>query len=233
MSYFFQLHLRTTQDVDAARAFYRHVLGETIMQVVPLHEQAVARGARPHWLGSLHVEDVDQTAAAFAARGATVLGPKWTAPDGSTGLTLRDPGGAVLGLGTPAGAALRTVTPEVLWFELNTDDVQLAKRTYGELLGFSFGEAQPLGELGTLHPFAFHAGGPTVGSMRDVASHPGVHAHWLFHFGVHSLSAALEAVEAGGGDAQPIVSSPTGDQLAMCHDPQGAAFVIRQAAGSR
>lgn len=230
MSHFFQLHLRTTQDVAAARRFYVAVLGETVMQIVPLHEQAVARGARPHWLGSIHVADIERTAAAFCARGGSMLGPKWTAPDGTQGVTLRDPGGVVLGLGTPAGVARRTVTPELLWYELNTPDVQQAKRTYEELLGFAFGEPYTLPGLGTLHPFAFHAGGPLVGSMRDLSAHPGVHAHWLFHFAVPQFEAAQTAVRAGGGEVFPAVSLPSGDRLAMCHDPQGAAFVIRQAA---
>jgi hypothetical protein len=44
-----------TSDVVAAWAFYASVFGDVVIDVVPLHEQAVARGARPHWIGYLDV----------------------------------------------------------------------------------------------------------------------------------------------------------------------------------
>ncbi len=88
---FFQYWLRT-RDADTARAFYRAVLGDEPPQTYPLHEQAVARGAVPHWLAFLHVPDVDQAAAAFAERGATPLAPKWTNPAGLEAAVIRDPG---------------------------------------------------------------------------------------------------------------------------------------------
>lgn len=78
-SRFFHLTLRTS-DVESARSFYTAVLGERDLDVVQLHEQAVARGARPHWLGFLDVEDVDAAAAAFVEKGATPLAPGATSP---------------------------------------------------------------------------------------------------------------------------------------------------------
>jgi catechol 2,3-dioxygenase-like lactoylglutathione lyase family enzyme len=47
---FFYYALRTS-DVARARAFYTAVLGNDDAEIFELHEQAVARGARPHWLG--------------------------------------------------------------------------------------------------------------------------------------------------------------------------------------
>lgn len=68
---FFQVALRTT-DVDAARQFHGSVSGDDsgAVNIVKLHEQAAARGAPPHWLWFLEVEDVVPAAAAFVARGA-------------------------------------------------------------------------------------------------------------------------------------------------------------------
>src|SRR4051812_15951419 len=103
MARFFQYTLRTN-DVAAAQAFYDKVLGPNELEIVQLHEVAVARGARPHWLGFLDVAEVDAAVAAFSARGATSLGPKWLNPKGLEAAVLRDPGGAVVALGKPAHA---------------------------------------------------------------------------------------------------------------------------------
>src|SRR5438552_665659 len=113
---FFQIVLRTL-DVEAARAFYATVLGETPRQIVQLHEQAVARGARPHWLGFLDVGDVDDKAATFAARGATARGPKWKNPEGLEAAVMFNPGGAIVALAKPAVAA---PDPDVAWYLLHT-----------------------------------------------------------------------------------------------------------------
>ncbi|MEO6602476.1 MAG: hypothetical protein ABIQ16_21520, partial [Polyangiaceae bacterium] len=178
---FFQYMLRTN-DVAAASAFYAAVLGRTDAEVVQLHEGAVARGARPHWLGFVEVTDVDAAAAAFAARGATPLGPKWLNPEGLEGAVMRDPGGALVALGKP-GPAPRTVSrPEVVWHALNTRDVERAKVNYAELFGWDFMEAVDLGEHGVLHPFAWQPGEAAAGSLSDIAQRAAVHAHWLFHF---------------------------------------------------
>ena len=59
MSSFFHFTLRTS-DVPAARAFYAAVLGRDHAEIFQLHEQAVARGAKPHWLGYLAVPEVDR-----------------------------------------------------------------------------------------------------------------------------------------------------------------------------
>src|SRR4051812_15411913 len=113
MGQFFHYVLRTT-DVAAARDFYSAVLGNTDAEIVQLHEQAIARGARPHWLGFIDVPDVDLAAAAFAARGAAPLGPKWLNPRGLEAAVMRDPGGAVVALGKPA-AGSEFPNPGVTW----------------------------------------------------------------------------------------------------------------------
>jgi len=108
---FVRFVFRTT-DVSAGRAFYASVLGDAVTDTtfVPLHEQALARGARPHWLGLLGVADVDAAARAVEARGGTRLGP--TAPyfEGGELAVVRDPGGAIVGFGTPPATPLGTRT---------------------------------------------------------------------------------------------------------------------------
>src|SRR5262245_17604121 len=65
----FVRYVLRTLDVEAARAFYRDVVGldfsappdKSGLEVFPLHEQARARGAPPHWLGQLAAADVERT----------------------------------------------------------------------------------------------------------------------------------------------------------------------------
>jgi predicted enzyme related to lactoylglutathione lyase len=235
MHRFFQAYLRTT-DAPAARAFYAAVLGEDApVTVFPLHEQALARGARPHWLGFLEVDDVERAIAAFTARGATQLGPKWVNAAGLEAATVRDPGGAILALAKPPVSTRDSRTtasagPRILWYLLHTADVERAKTNYRELFGWEFKEPLVLNPHGTFHPFAWEAGGPAVGSMTDVADRAGVHPHWLFHFRVADLDRAAAAVRAGGGLVLEPVTLPSGDRLAVCDDAQGAAFTLRQRA---
>src|SRR5208283_3506322 len=131
MTTFFRFELRTT-NADGAREFYARVLGHDRAIIWPLHEQALARGARPHWLGSLDVEDIEQTAAAFVERGATRLGPTVPRRDGGQMAVLRDPGGAVVALATPAAENAQVFT-EVGWHVLNTKDAPRATMDYRDL----------------------------------------------------------------------------------------------------
>jgi predicted enzyme related to lactoylglutathione lyase len=227
MTRFVQFHLRTT-DVDAARSFYAAVLGNDDAIIFRLHEQAIARGAPPHWLGYLDVGDVDASVAAFVARGAVPLGPKWVNAEGLEAAVMRDPGGAVVALAKPPPASVdRKGGPaEVAWHLLHTTDVDRAKANYNELFGWELGEPMDLGTHGVFHPFAWQPGDPTVGAMSDIATHPGVHSHWLFHFRVGSLDAAIDAARAGGGIVMGPFVMPSGERIAVCDDPQGAAFAL-------
>ena len=224
MTPFSRITLRTS-DVEAARGFYESVLGPRVLDIVLLHEQAVARGARPHWLGFLDVGDVDRAAAAFASRGAIALGPKWVNPQGLEAAVMRDPGGAIVALArSPVVAQDAKSAAGVVWYVLNTADVERAKADYGELFGWHFKAPVDLGSLGVFHPFSWEPDGPPVGSMSDLR--PGVHPHWLFHLRVAALDPALDAVKARGGVVVGPVTLPTGERLAICDDPQGAAFAL-------
>lgn len=224
MMKFFQTVLRTT-DVASARAFYASVLGVQTLHVVPLHEEAVARGARPHWLGFIDVGDVDRIAGAFLARGATALGPKWIDAEGLEAAVVRDPGGAIIALARPQ-SSVPPATPDVAWYGLHTADVDRARADYGELLGWVIGAPEDHGSLGVLHPFAYESEQPAVGAMSDIRQRAGVHAHWLFSLRVGSLDAAIDAVRAGGGLVLGPMTLPSGGRVAVCDDPQGAAFAL-------
>lgn len=226
MGSFFQYCLRTT-DEAAARAFYAAVLGRDDAVVARLPDQALARGARPHWLGFIGVSDFDEAIAGFCGRGATPLGPRGVGPTGSEMAVLRDPGGAVVALAQQPHQ-LRS-GPEVAWHVLNTNDVQAAERNYGELFGWQIGEPRELGVGEKLTAHELSSDGEPFGLMLDIAARPAVHPHWLFHFRVASLDASLSAVREHGGLALPVLSLPNGARVAVCDDAQGAAFALYEA----
>jgi len=220
--------LRTT-DADAARDFYATILGHRRAEIWPLHEQALARGARPHWLGSLGVDDVERVAAAFVERGATRLGPVRPTADGGQAAVIRDPGGAVLAVATPPPASA-PLPVDVVWHVLHTPDAARATANYRELLGWALTERIDLGVLGLFQQFAWQAGGESVGAIGDIAAMPGVHPHWLFFFEVDALETAMAATREAGGVALDPLVLPGGERVCVCDDPQGAAFALRERA---
>lgn len=224
MKRIFRATLRTL-DVEAAEDFYHDVLGERPVGVVRLHDHAIARGAKPHWLGFIDAGDVDRAPAAFLERGATSLGPKWINPEGLEAAMMRDPGGALIALAKPP-PELRASAPEVFFHTLNTPNVAHAIATYRELFGWHFGEPIDLGSLGVFHPFSWTDGAPQVGVFGDIAGRPGVHPHWTFHYRVAELDTAIARVEAAGGSSLGPIALESGDRLAVCDDPQGAAFAL-------
>lgn len=109
---FHHFELRTT-DVTAARKFYEAVLLAPLDALVTeLPAAARARGAPAHWLGHLHVDDLDRTVASFLEAGAERLGPARTTDDGAPIIGLRDPLGAAVALTsrpTPATVRARPI----------------------------------------------------------------------------------------------------------------------------
>jgi len=222
MAKFCHLALRTT-DADAARAFYSKVLGHDRAEIWPLHEQALARGARPHWLGHLEVRDVEGATAAFVDRGAMRLGPAQPTGDGGQTAVLRDPGGAIVAVSTPP---LSSASVAAAWYLLNTPDAAKALVNYHELFGWEVQERVEIPPHGAFHPFAWQAGGPSVGGITDITGMPERHPHWLFFFRVDALDPAIAAARGAGGLVLDPIVLPSGERACVCDDPQGAAFAL-------
>ena len=220
----FSRYLLRTTDVDAASTFYDAVLGHRGDGIVPLNEAAIARGARPHWLGHLDVRargGAEATAGRFCELGAMRLGPSG---NGADSVIVRDPGGAVVAL---TGRSVES-SAGVVWHQLNTRAPDAAAANYSSLFGWSLTGELDLGELGRHQQFAFGPGEPAAGAISDVESRPGVHTHWLFFFAVPSLDDAVARVSTYGG-VPIVVELPSGVRVAVCDDPQGAAFGMIEA----
>jgi len=231
MSKFCRFELLTT-DPEGARAFYRALFGHDRAAIWPLHEQARAHGAPPHWLGHLAVDDVESTTAQLVERGATRLGPTRPTYDGGRAAVFLDPGGAKMAVSTPPAAGFDCGV-DVVWHVLNTRNAEAAQKNYRELFGFSLGRRIDRGPSGVFDEFAWDEGGAAVGVIGDLDGRPGVHPHWLFFFAVESLDASARAVREAGGLALEPIRLPSGVQLCACDDPQGAAFGLLERPATR
>jgi len=214
--------LRTT-DVERARAFNKALFSPSFfsagIRIAALPAAAIARGAVPHWLGHIGVDDVSATTDRFIAQGATRLGP---ATDAAS--TLRDPSGAVLAI-SPS-TPLQDVAP-VVWRVLHAQDERAAFAVYANLFGWT----RPSDEDGQAmighEPFTWNVASAPAGIVTNSAQLAGVHAHWLFFFATDDLDRTIAAVQASGGRSLPVVTA-YGQRLAPCEDPQGAAFGLSQ-----
>ena len=216
----FSRYLLRTTDVEAAAAFYDAVLERRGDGIVLLHESAIARGARPHWLGHISVRELggaEAVAARFVEIGATRLGPPAGAGDF---VVLRDPGGAIVAVTDSSAQS----SGGVVWHQLHTREPSSAAENYAALFGWSLTEKLDLGHLGRHQRFAFGAGESSIGLISDVEGRPEVHTHWLFFFAVPSLDVAVERVRTHGGIVIGPIELPNGVQVAACDDGQGAAF---------
>lgn len=236
---FFRYVLRTT-DLAAARAFYAGAIGlelpdgmssDSALEAWPLHERAIARGAPPHWLGQLAVDDVDRMLGRLIALGSEALGPAVQGRDGAPFATLRDPFGAVIGI---RARGARTVEAPIVWHQLHTRDVDGAWALYRDLFGWTHERTVDVPELeGGYRLFAWNESGAPVGAMGNTARWPGVHTHWLFFLPTADIDAAAARVRALGGTAMEPVTLPDGMRLVACEDPQRAAFGLAQTSSGR
>jgi uncharacterized protein len=230
--------LRTT-DLVAARAFYAEALGLVLpdgmsegsrLEAWPLHERALARGAPPHWLGQLAVDDVVATVNHLVGLGNEALGPTVQARDGTPFATLRDPFGDVIGVRACKDSANDA---PVVWHQLHTRDVEGAWALYHELFGWTHKQTLDVPDpVGGYRVFAWTEGGVPVGSMGNTARWPGVHTHWLFYLPVDDIDEAAARVRALGGTAMEPFTLPGGMRLVACEDPQGAAFGLARKPGN-
>lgn len=201
--------------------------------VLELDAKMQQQGARPTWLGYLHVKEVDEARQAIESDGGKTLMVKRNLPVGDIAM-LADPMGSPFYVMAPVPPAGEPKTKSdvfdpkaeqrVRWNELNTGDLARAKTFYNKHFGFELNESMPMGPLGD-YCFIDHAGVRVGGMMQKTADAP--IDGWLFYFGVPSVEAAKRAIESNGGQVLHGPSEvPGGDFIVLASDPQGAAFGV-------
>ena len=221
---------------DSGGMDYRHIAradGGSAGGVLRLSGDMLAHGARPAWVGYVHVADVDAACGAIISDGGRVLMPKMALPVGEMAM-VTDPQGAAFYVMTPVpppgqpDAKSDVFDPakagHVRWNELMSDEPAAALAFYGRHFGWSVGGAMDMGPLGT-YTFVEHEG---TGIGAIMPRMPGVPVScWTFYIGVANIDAAMAAVKAGGGQVLKGPDQiPGGEFSANCVDPQGAAFGI-------
>jgi predicted enzyme related to lactoylglutathione lyase len=208
--------------------------GEFEGAVLALTSNMVSHGALPTWLGYLHVSDVDAAVRAITADGGKLLMPAMDLPVGKIAM-MADPMGTVFYVMKPIPPADKpsarsdvfdaTAKQRVNWNELASTDLARAKAFYAKHFGFEFKETMNMGPMGD-YCFITHDGVPRIGAIMQAPKDAPFHA-WLFYFGVNSIAAAKEAIEASGGKIfNGPHEVPGGQWIIIATDPQGAAFGV-------
>jgi predicted enzyme related to lactoylglutathione lyase len=200
--------------------------------VLTLTDEMKAGGARPAWLGYLHVGDVDATVAAILAEG----GKQHMAPQDQPGVgriaMVTDPQGAPFYLMDPlppegqpdASSDVFSVDRphHVRWNELMTPDPDAAIDFYRRHFGWGQEGEMDMGEMGA-YRFVQH-GDVAIGAVMPLM--PGMpHAVWSYYIGVDDIDRAAQAVGDGGGAiVRGPMEIPGGEYALNAVDPQGASF---------
>jgi len=237
-----------TTDLEAAKAFYRGVMGwgardasmrdlayafftagETeVGGLTKLSEGARTMGAAPRWIGYVGVDDVDAGAAAVKRQGGSVLVPPTNTPGISRFAVVADSQMAILALIKGRESSQRQVVAlrapgRVGWHELFAADGEKAFSFYRALFGWQKGIVDT-GARGAYQLFS--VGGQTIGGvMTKPATVPD--PFWLYYFNVGDIDAAADRVKAEGGTilTGPI-EVPDGGWIVQCTDPQDAIFAL-------
>ncbi len=238
-----------TSDYNAAESFYQNVIGwdsadsgmadcvykilsagtAMIGGLMPIPEEAAAKGIPPCWTGYVSVDNVDVFAERVIAAGGTVRRPADDIPGVGRFAVVADPHGAVFMIYKPACAQESApVTPgtpgHVGWHELHAGEMESAFSFYADLFGWTKAEAIDMGPMGVYQTFAI--GGVQVGGMMTKTPETPV-PFWLYYFNVDAIElAAARVIGAGGQVIYGPHQVPGGSWIVQCLDPQGAIFAM-------
>jgi predicted enzyme related to lactoylglutathione lyase len=201
--------------------------------VLQLNADMLKHGAQPCWLGYLQVADVAAAVKGIVADGGQLLMARMDLPVGSIAM-VADPMGTpfyVMNPIPPPGKpdaksdVFDVAAPQrVRWNELGSPDLARAKAFYGKHFNFHFKDVMPMGPLGD-YCFADHDG-VRIGAIIPKQT-PGPVGPWTFYFGVTSVTAARQAITAGGGKVMHDMHQvPGGEWIIVASDPAGAVFGV-------
>jgi predicted enzyme related to lactoylglutathione lyase len=248
-----------TPDQAGSEAFYTKVVGWTaaaqsmdghgnayvvvsagtrgIGGLLKLTDEMIAGGARPLWVGYIHVADVDARVKAIVEAGGTQFMPPTEIPGIGRFAMVADPGGAPFYVMTPKppegadpGPMPPAGTPGTCgWRELFS--------TLGDKGAFDFYSAQfgweTVGEFdmgGTMGIYRLwgHDGEQLGGMMKKPDQVPV--SIWNYYFTVDGIDAGAERIkEAGGQVLMGPHEVPGGQWIVQGLDPQGANFALLSA----
>lgn len=239
-------------DPEAAKTFYDEVVGWNIGPAVadyngyrmiersdgkpaggilPLTAEMQQHGARPTWLGYIHVADVDQAAREIEQDGGKLL-MSHDIPNVGRIALVTDPSGAHFYIMKPTPPAndpdaksdvfSTNQAQHVRWNELSTTDQDRAVQFYTRHFGWTQQGDMDMGEFGKYQ--FIQANGVGIGAiMRKPPQIPV--SMWTYYIGVEDIDRAAEAIKSGGGQVMHgPMEIPGGEFSLNALDPEGAPF---------
>lgn len=234
-------------DLDASAAFYRALFGWEVWDTGPdgggyrmlgLRDRYVA-GLAPKqderqptaWSCYVTVADADATAAKVSAAGGSVIVAPFDVMTAGRMAVFADPEGAAFSVWQPMehpGAQLVNEPGAFTWSELNSRDIDGAKRFYGEVFGW-VGDTNPMpGPGGEVAYTSWMLGERAVAGALPMPEQvpEDMPPFWLVYIGVADADAAVATAKGLGARAvMEPVDIPIG-RFAVLIDPQGAPFGV-------
>lgn len=184
------------------------------------------------WFPYVAVDDLDAALDLVEPAGGLVLSSAATRDDGARVATILDQADAVLRLWEPAkliGAPVVGQPGSLSWIELETNDLDGARKFYGELFDWDSGEVDDPG-CGQPYLQFTCAGDPVAGAVWSPLSD--LPASWCTAFAVTDTDEATRAaVDAGGVIMTEPVETARGRHSVLV-DPTGAVFGLLGPAAS-
>jgi predicted enzyme related to lactoylglutathione lyase len=247
----FLWHELLTADPAAGAGFYSKVLGWSAQPwegnadyTMLSHGKGPVGGARvvgkdplasqagPNWLTYVGVPDVEAALAAVKDKGGQVIHPVTAVgSDGGRYAVIADPQGAVIGVYEPgasmSGGSADPASAPVVWHELTAEDPVAALQFYKDIFAWEVVGTHPMGgEVGMYYLFGkgtTQMGGAFVRGKHLAASWP----RWLVYLSVPSVTAAVEAAKAAGGQVlNGPHQVPGGNWIAQVLDSHGVPVAL-------
>jgi predicted enzyme related to lactoylglutathione lyase len=230
----------STPDAEASKAFYGPLFGWDFKDN-PIPEGGIYVMAKlggrsaaamyesterhPAWASYVTVDDADAITERARELGANVMSEPFDVMDFGRMAVLQDPPGAVFCVwqpGTSIGAQVVNGPGALSLNQLNTTDLDAARRFYTDLFGWRFEDIQ-----GGPGPYtAIHHGDNLAGGMMQLPPGQPAPPHWLVYFGSDDLDRAAEQISSAGGRVVVEKMDVPGGQILVAQDPQGATFAL-------
>jgi predicted enzyme related to lactoylglutathione lyase len=241
----------SSPDTDAAASFYGDLFGWDCSEPAPVEQtggyrmftkggKAVAglgpvqqEGMPPLWTTYVTVEDAEATAAKVKeAGGQAFMEPMDVLKFGRMAV-FADSTGAAFAVWQPGehiGSEVVNESGTLCWNELDTRDVEGAKKFYSDVFGWDY-EPMPMGDSEYITAKLGDDGVAGIMAINDQFP-PDVPNNWLTYIAVDDTDATTARVnELGGKTVVEPMDSPAG-RFACLADPHGAVFGVVAMNGS-
>jgi len=236
-----------TNDVAKASEFYGGLFGWQLVeqdmgefgkyQMIFLGETAVGgmvaieagREIPTHWMAYATVENVDVACERAIALGGRVHMPAMDIPEVGRFAVISDPQGGSIAPFTFGGEApdeCEGMPPDGMfcWTELLSGDPEEARRFYGEIFGWGFGEMD-MGEMGAY--WVLKRGEVGCGGIMQLPPDAPHGTHWMNYIAASDVDAvAAKAENLGAKIFVPPSNIPNVGRFSVLADPTGALFAL-------